>query len=133
MTGRNDPQQNQIVLIVEPDVLIRQPLAEYLRDCGYRVIEAVDDEEARQCLTEEVGPVDAVLCDVNAQGDPRFTLANWIRKNHPRTQVIIAGSMAMAAEKAGDLCEDGPAVKRPYDHRQVLDHIRRLLAARDRG
>lgn len=133
MTPPAEPQQNQIILIVEPDVLIRQSLAEYLRDCGYRVIEAVNDDEARQCLSGNVVQVDAVLCDVTAQGGPRFALANWIRQNHPGTQVILAGSMAMAAEKAGDLCEDGPALRKPYDHKQVLDHIRRLLAARDRG
>jgi DNA-binding response OmpR family regulator len=30
------------VLIVEQDVLVRHPLAEYLRERGYRVVEATD-------------------------------------------------------------------------------------------
>ena len=122
----------QCIMIVESDVLIRQPLAEYLRECGYRVIEATNDAEAREFLAKGVAQVDAVLADVNASGEARFSLATWIRQNHPGTQVIRAGTMATAAEKAGDLCQDGPALSRPYDHRLVLDHIKRLLAARDR-
>ena len=122
----------QCVMIVESDVLIRQPLAEYLRECGSRVIEATNDAEAREFLAKDVAQVDAVLADVNASGEARFSLATWIRQNHPGTHVILAGTMATAAEKAGDLCQDGPALSRPYDHRLVLDHIKRLLAARDR-
>ena len=120
------------IMIVESDVLIRQPLAEYLRECGYRVIEATNDVEAREFLAKGVAQVDAVLADVNVSGEARFSLATWIRQNHPGTHVILAGTMATAAEKAGDLCQDGPALSRPYDHRLVLDHIKRLLAARDR-
>ena len=123
---------NPCILIVESDVLVRQPLAEYLRECGYRVIEAVNDAEAREFFTRGAVEVDAVLADVNASGEARFSLATWIRQNHPATQVILAGTVATAAEKAGDLCQDGPALSKPYDHRLVLDHIKRLLAARDR-
>jgi DNA-binding response OmpR family regulator len=27
------------ILMVEPDVLVRQPIAEYLRECGFKVVE----------------------------------------------------------------------------------------------
>ena len=40
--------------------------------------------------------------------------------------------MRYAAE-AGDICQEGPALSKPYDHRVVLDYIQRLLAARDRN
>ena len=30
------------ILVVENEVLVRMPLAEYLRDCGYRAVEAVN-------------------------------------------------------------------------------------------
>ena len=35
------------ILILEADVLVRQPLAAYLRECGYRVLEAASADEAR--------------------------------------------------------------------------------------
>lgn len=36
------------VLVVEHDVLVRHPLAKYLRECGYRVVEAITYDEARE-------------------------------------------------------------------------------------
>jgi hypothetical protein len=41
-------------------VLIRLPLAEYLRDCGYRVCEASNVAEAKAILDTDT-PVDVVI------------------------------------------------------------------------
>jgi DNA-binding response OmpR family regulator len=119
------------ILIVETDVLIRHPLAEYLRECGFRVLEATSATEARQMLEDSRLSIDVVLADMDASGDG-FALAAWIRGSHPAVRVILAGSHARAAESAGDLCEDGPMAAKPYDHQLLLAEIRRLLAARDR-
>jgi hypothetical protein len=35
----------------------------------------------------------------------------------------LAGTIATAAEKAGDICQEGPALSKPYDHRLVLGYI----------
>ena len=40
------PAFQETILVVEDDVLVRMPIAQYLRDCGYRVIEAVSADEA---------------------------------------------------------------------------------------
>jgi DNA-binding NtrC family response regulator len=121
------------ILIVEADIRIRHPLARYLRGCGYAVVEAADAEEARALLSQGKAVINIVLADANPSGDSGFVLAHWIRQNHPQVKVILAGTVAKAAEKAGDLCEDGPAVSRPYDHKSVLDEIRRSLAQRGRN
>jgi len=118
------------VLLVEADVLVRNPLAEYLRDCGYRVLEAASAGEARRLLAAGPHPVDAVLADADAPG--AFALARWTRDGFPAIRLVMAGSPATAAEKAGDLCADGPLLAKPYDPQLVIDRIRRLLAARDR-
>lgn len=119
------------ILIVESDVLVRSPLAEYLRECGYRVLEAATPAEARQLLEKGPHPVDAVLADADASGDA-FGLAAWIREVFPQVKVVMAGSPAKAAEKAGELCDEGPHLTKPYDPQIVLERIRRSLAARDR-
>jgi DNA-binding response OmpR family regulator len=122
-------------LIVDGDILIRHPLAEYLRECGYRVVQAADLDEARRLLMRRrrSPAIDVVLADANAAGaENAFVFAGWIRANRPGVAVILAGNADAAAEKAGDLCENGPLGK-PYDHHLVLDRIRRSLAARDRN
>ncbi len=122
-----------VVLIVESDIVVRAPLAGYLRDCGYRVIEAVDAGEARQFLSGTEHRIDIVLADVDASGENGFALAAWLKAKHPQVQVVLAGTAQRAAEKAGDLCDEGPALRKPYDHRLVLEQIKRYIAARDRG
>ena len=121
------------VLIVDADILVRHPLAEYLRECGYRVVQTANTDEARALFTRSRRRlvIDVVLADVNAPGaENAFALATWIRVNHARVQVILAGTVDAAAERAGDLCEDGPTLWKPYDPQLLLDRIRRALAAR---
>jgi DNA-binding response OmpR family regulator len=121
------------ILVVEADLLVRNPLAEYLRECGYRVIEACSPAEARQFLDKGSKHIDIVLADVDAPGESGFALAAWIRSNHPDVEVILAGTVVKVVEKAGDLCAEGPAISKPYEHQFVLHHIRRLQAARQRS
>jgi CheY-like chemotaxis protein len=75
----------QTILVVEDEVLIRLPLAEYLRECGYRVFEASNVAEAKAVLDADT-PVDLVFSDVNMPGNENgFALAVWIRQRHPES------------------------------------------------
>jgi DNA-binding NtrC family response regulator len=121
------------ILIVESNILVRQPLAEYLRDCGYKVIEAASITEARQLLREQTIAVDIVLADAAYDQDGCFALATWVRSSQPGVEVVLAGTVAKLAGEAGDLCAEGPAPDRPLDHRQVLERIKQAIAARDRS
>lgn len=120
------------IMLVEAEILVRQPLAEYLRECGYQVIEAANAAEARLLLGESGTSIDLVFADVGsgAEGDG-FALAGWIRANYPGIQIILAGSVDQATRKAGALCADGPELSKPYEHHLILGRIRRSLAFRD--
>lgn len=120
------------LLIIEADLLIRTPLAEYLRECGFRVLEAHDANEARQVLAQAGTTVDVILADAEGAGESGFSFASWVRSQFPHIDVVLAGTVARAAEKAGEICAEGPALSKPYDHQLALREIRRLLAARDR-
>ena len=118
----------QSILVVEAELPVRQPLAEYLRECGYKVFEAVDTDEAMIVLTASDVQVDIVLCEVTSQGRlDGFGLARWIRTNSS-ARIILAGSVEAAAEHAADLCEGGPLLEKPYHHHTLVEMIRRLLA-----
>lgn len=120
------------ILLVDSDVLVRNPLAEYLRECGYRVLEAAGVAEACLLLGHMPEEIDAALIAVDEMSEAAFALASAIRTDHPDIDVMLAGTTARAAETAGDLCEDGPLLGNPYDPQLVLDRIRRLIAARHR-
>ena len=123
----------EAVLVVEDDVLIRLVIAAYLRDCGYRVLEAASGAEAVQLLERDAAGISVVLTDVEMPGAmDGFALARWIRRERPGVEVVIAGTPARAADAAGELCEEGPQRAKPYETSFALDHIRRLLALRQR-
>jgi DNA-binding response OmpR family regulator len=121
------------VLLVEADALVRHPLAEYLRECGYDVLEACNAAEAYQILDNGSKSIDIVLADADSAGGDAFALARWLRTNRPAVNVILAGTVNKALATAEGLCEDGPALTKPYSHQVVLDRIRRLRAARERN
>ena len=97
------------------------------------MLEASSAGDARTLLEDGSRRIDIVLAEVKSGEPSGFALASWVRTHLPSTQVVLAGTIATAAEKVGDICQEGPALSRPYDHRLVLDYIQRLLAARDRN
>jgi CheY-like chemotaxis protein len=124
----------ETILVVEPDLLVRAPLTEYLRQCGYRVFEAVDAAEALLLLQQPMIRVDVILSTIEMPGSMNgFQLSQWVRSHHPGIDVILAGTVQRAAKAAADLCEDGPHLTKPYDPQVVVERIKRSLAARDRA
>jgi hypothetical protein len=55
-----------------------------------------------------------------------------MRENQPSAKVILAGTVANEAKEAGDLCEEGPLLSKPYDPQLLVDRIKRAVATRDR-
>jgi DNA-binding NtrC family response regulator len=121
----------ETIVIVDDEVLVRAAIADYLRGCGYKVLEAASAEEALALLEADSVPVNVVLSAVALRSRmDGFGLLRWIREHHPDIEVILAGTPARAANAAAELCDSGPMLARPYDPQIVLDRIRRMLAAR---
>jgi len=125
------PDTVETIIVVDDEVLVRSAIAEYLRSCGYRVLEAAHSEEAKALLSDDGARVDIVLSAVSMrEGIDGFALQRWIRENRPEVRVILAGTPTRTANVAADLCDSGPMLARPYDPQIVLDRIKRMLAAR---
>lgn len=116
------------LLLFDRNVLVRTALADYLRECGFTVIEIGSLEEANVLLASE-HHIDLAFLEIGEDSAQGFGLAQMIRKARPHVKVMIASGVANAAAEAGDLCERGPMLARPYDHSILERHIRRLLAS----
>lgn len=124
----------QSILVIDGDIVSRHAIAEYLRHCGYAVVEAANTDEAMTALAETALGVDVILCDVEAIGAKSgFELAQWVRDHSPELEVRLAASVDGAARTAAELCKTGPHLKRPYEPETVIDYVRQLRAARDRA
>ncbi len=117
------------ILIVEPDVIVRLSVAEYLRDCDHLVLECHCAEDALAVLGSG-RVVDIVLAEVRLPGMSGFDLAKKIRADYPAVGIMLSSSVQGTAQKAGDLCDDGP-IQKPYEPADVLRRIN-LLRERKR-
>ncbi len=123
--GSSD-QPARTILVVEDDILIRSTLAEFLRDAGYHVFEAVNAAEAKAVLNAGA-VVDLVFSDVRMPGEESgVALAGWIRRQHPDTAVLLTSGFADAKETR-QLPADILVLRKPYALSDVLRHIQILL------
>jgi DNA-binding response OmpR family regulator len=123
------PEQQKTILVVEPDVLVRMVIADYLRDCGYKVIEGVSAQDVSAVL-EGARPVEVMLIDVKLAGaEDGFSVASRVRQTHRDIDVILTFGISGAVQQCHELCEEG-SIKKPYEPKDVEARIRILLERR---
>jgi CheY-like chemotaxis protein len=122
----------EIVMVVEDDVLVRATVAAYIRDCGYKVLEAINSIEALAILRAGY-KVDVLLSNAGLNGDTDgFALAQQIRQEFSSVEIILTSGLPMTAQKAGELCDRAP-IEKPYHHDIILQRLSVLFQKRDQS
>jgi CheY-like chemotaxis protein len=117
----------ETILFVEDEALIRMDMAEFLRECGYRVHEAASASEAIEALQSKFA-VDLVFTDINLpEGMHGVELAEWTVRNRPGVRVLITTGGAFRADVPPAM---GPILAKPYTGRDLLHRVRQTLAKR---
>ena len=116
-----------ILLVVDDDLMVREPIADYLREEGYEVLEAGDAHEAID-MVDHADHVDLVFSDVRMPGElDGVGLARWVRAHRPDVPVLLTSGYDGKGWLGNDLSRDVRLLQKPYTQDQVLRHIRRLL------
>lgn len=119
--------ETPVILILDEDVIARSAVAAYLRECGYTVIEAANEKDAKEMLDSTKFDVDIAICATNDLASAnRFEFSHWLRRHHPKVRVLIAATIEKTAKLAADICEEGPHLRKPYEHQNLLEWIKRL-------
>jgi DNA-binding response OmpR family regulator len=119
------------IMVLEPDVIVRAEISDYLRQCGFAVIEGVSAMDLHTAL-DSGASIDVVLAEIQLRGATTgFELAQAVRQTHPEIAVILVSSIDNVVERATSLCGRGP-VKKPYHSDEILRRIRALGGLRDR-
>ena len=114
------------VLVVDDEVMVRMPIAEFLRDCGYIVIEASDASEAIAAIAAEPS-VGVVFSDVRMPGQmDGLALAKWLRTHHPDIPVILTSGYA-GGRNAPDSIPGVRFIEKPYSQANVAQRIAALI------
>jgi len=117
------------ILVVDDEPLIRMAVSDYLQECGFKVLEASNADEAQQMLQSYALVLDLVFSDVMMPGTKDgFALAQWIRTHRPEIPVVLASGDSSKIQNAHDLCADEPFFTKPYDLKLLVTKIRQLLS-----
>lgn len=119
----------QTVIVAESDVFARLVLTQYLRECGYDALEATTSEDVL-ALFQSSRAIDVVLLDAQISGGlAGFTLTRQLREKYPDTEIVLTFGVVKAAEKAGEICDQGP-LERPYHPQEIITRIKGLRETR---
>lgn len=120
---------SQTILIVEYQPIIRLNIADYLRGCGFRVVETNSAAEAIQITQSGEVQVDLIFSEVQVPGEvDGLGLSHWLRANKPGVSLIFTSAYAAAVEAEAVINERRPFIAKPYNQRQVVHRIRSMLA-----
>ena len=112
------------VLIVEDELLVRDMIAEELRDAGFAVLEAGDGEAAARILNSP-DHIDILFTDIRLPGSlDGWEVARVARRARTALPVIYATGYTVdrMAEVPGAIF-----LHKPYEPSTIFETIRRLL------
>jgi DNA-binding response OmpR family regulator len=112
--------------IVEDEDHLREAVAEYFADHGFRVLTAADAAAFRALARDEV--IDVALLDITMPGEDGLSLARWLRGWPSRPGILFATAAGTPVDRIVGLevGADDYMVK-PYDLRELLARVRALL------
>jgi len=85
---------DQLILLVEDNDDVRAVVRQQLRSFGFKVLEAVDSDEAEQLILS-VNGIDAMVSDISMPGRKNgFELANLLKNQLPRSKVVLMSGYA---------------------------------------
>ena len=132
LSRESDPVEHHdahTVLVVEDELMVRMPIAEYLRDCGYNVLEAADASEAIATVSNE-GPVSLVFSDIRMPGKmDGLALAEWFQSHYPSVPVLLTSGYNGGRTLPGGWSSRAVFIEKPYSQIQVARHIASLINA----
>lgn len=120
------PEKPVVVLIVEDHFEMRSLAASYLRQIGYRVIEAENAAEGMSVFCSGTH-VDIVFSDVYMQGDLNgHAFARWLAECRPSVPMLLTSAMPNEAQliSAGTLRH---FIAKPYHLDEVDWQIQTML------
>lgn len=124
------PDNAPHVLFVDDDTRIRDLVARYLRENGFRVTTAADVPQARSAMRGLA--FDLLILDVMMPGETGLDLADSLRKEGSRIPILMLTALAEPDDRIRGL-ETGvdDYLSKPYEPRELLLRMHNILRRRD--
>ncbi|WP_394826459.1 ATP-binding protein [Pendulispora albinea] len=118
----------ETVLLAEDERELRRGVAEVLRECGYRVLEARSPEEALAMAEQNPETIDLLITDVIMPKMGGGELAQRVMATRPRIRILFMSGYAPDAAIHGTLFEAGATLLvKPFLPDELARKIREVL------
>ena len=120
----NGSERRPTLLLVEYEILTRLAAADFLRNRGYRVLEASTSGEALAVFAAGE-PIELLFSDMDVPGNMNgAALAQWIRRQFPDVKILLTSAKSGTKDASGFYAT---FLRKPYAHESLLAQIRQLL------
>ncbi len=113
------------ILAVDDDSAIRQLIADYLTENGFRVSTGADGKAMRQRLTQS--PADLVVLDIRLDEEDGMVLARELRSASEVPIIMLTGQREEADRVMGLELGADDYLTKPFSPRELLARIRAVL------
>lgn len=113
------------ILIVDDDRSVREMLAEYLGQHGFRTVQADGGAAMREIIEKD--PPDVVLLDLRLPGEDGLSLARYLRERCDVGIIMVTGSGEIVDRVVGLEIGADDYISKPFDPRELLARVRSVL------
>jgi CheY-like chemotaxis protein len=118
------PGSGALVLVADDDALIRDSLADVLRERGYDVVAAENGEAALERVAAAERPVDLLVADIMMPRMSGIELAKRLAARQPALKILFLSALPLPRGAV----LPGPLVPKPLDLSDLLHQVPSLVA-----
>jgi CheY-like chemotaxis protein len=124
---------SETVLVVEDELVLREMARDFLKDCGYRILEASSGREALQVWGKHRSEIDLLLTDMKMpEGISGVELAEKMIAEQPILRVIFTSGYSDDIVSP-EMLERNNArfLPKPYSYVELTQLVRKSLNSKD--
>ena len=123
------PRGSETILIAEDSALVRELVAEELRNAGYTVLSAESGPEALKLAAAHAGTIDVLLTDVVMPGMSGVQLAEKLAETRKIAVIYMSGYTEETITHHGVDPERVTFIAKPFMSDTLLHLVRRVIGA----
>ncbi len=118
------------ILVAEDETLVRELVAEVLKEAGYHVLVARDGHEAQSIAASSTVAIDLLIADSIMPRLDGLALAERVRAGHAAARILVmSGYTESAAVRQGLRRIDAGFLQKPFTIDELLKAVRQQLGA----
>jgi len=113
------------VLVVDDEPSVRDVVVRYLRQAGYRTLEAGDGDDARALLEQEMPSL--IILDLMLPGMDGLSLCRWVRERSELPVIMITALGEETDRLAGLELGADDYLTKPFSPRELVARVKAVL------